>query len=61
MWSSREVLLNGVKLQMGEDGSLPSAITGSGTDSSKHDIVLLPLTVGFAVFPAANVADCATR
>jgi hypothetical protein len=57
-WSSREMLLNGEALTMsGPDWKLPTAVTGEGKQN-KGGVVLPPLHVGFAVFPAAGALDC---
>jgi len=57
-WSSREILLNGILLEMESDGSLPRVITGGGRPSKDESIVLPPLTVAFSVFPTAEVVAC---
>ena len=57
-WSSREMLLNGEKLEMsGPAWHLPAALTGAGR---KNDggVVLPALHVAFAIFPAAGASDC---
>jgi hypothetical protein len=57
-WSSRQMLLNGVALEMsGPDWKLPAAVTGGGAQN-KGGIVLPPLHVGFAVFLTAGAPDC---
>jgi len=57
-WSSREMLLNGEKLVMsGPAWQLPAALTGDGRKNS-GGVVLPPLHVAFAVFPAAGASDC---
>ena len=57
-WSSREMLLNGEKLEMsGPAWELPTALTGEGLQS-RGGVVLPPLHVGFAVFPTAGAPDC---
>ena len=58
-WSSRQMLLNGEALEMGAGGVLPSSVlTGSGKRSEARTVVLGPLSVAFAVFPAAAAAGC---
>ena len=57
-WSSREILLNGKLLEMNAPTwDLPAAVTGPGQTNS-DGVVLPPLHVGFAVFPAARAPDC---
>jgi hypothetical protein len=57
-WSSREMLLNGEMLEMsGPAWELPKGAAGAGVQN-KGGVVLPPLTVGFAVFPAAGALDC---
>ena len=53
------MLLNGEALEMGAGGVLPpSVLTGSGKRSEARSIVLGPLSVAFAVFPAAAAPGC---
>jgi heparanase 1 len=57
-WSSRQMLLNGKLLEMNAPTwELPAAITGQG-ETNSGGVVLPPLHVGFAVFPAAGAPDC---
>ena len=57
-WSSREMLLNGERLEMSAPAwELPAALAGDG-QKSRGGVVLPPLHVGFAVFPAAGAPEC---
>ena len=52
------MLLNGEVLDMsGPAWRLPAAVTGDG-EINDGVIVLPPLHIGFAVFPAANELGC---
>jgi hypothetical protein len=58
-WSSREMLLNGEALEMsGPDWNLPAAVMGKGKQNAGREVLLPPLHVGFAVFPAAGAVSC---
>ena len=57
-WSSRDMLLNGEKLELsGPNWELPPALTGKGR-ANNGSVVLPPLHVAFAVFPSAGARDC---
>jgi len=58
-WSSRQMLLNGERLQMhGPAWDLPGALAGAGPPPRRGGVVLPPLHVAFTVFPSAGFADC---
>ena len=57
-WSSRQMVLNGEALKMsGPEWKLPAAVTGDGRQN-EGDIMVPPLQVAFAVFPAAAAPNC---
>jgi hypothetical protein len=57
-WSSRKMLLNGELLKMSAPSwELPAAMTGEGKRNA-GGVILPPLHVAFAVFPAAGAPDC---
>lgn len=50
--------LNGVTMKMGHTSNLPTLKGRNTPNDAQHPLIILPVTIGFIVFPEANATIC---